>query len=268
MRRASKPSEALRDELGELIVAKGFAPNLFLLDNDGSLSVPDDFALPAPWNLPSRLFQFPIEVHRSEPGYPRTIGLRHTLLADHPFVQHVEAVLGMTLTREPVCNAFGYSSAELAQWWHAVDLVSAGHWRELMDTAEFTARECMFRAAGFALHSETNGDSGNRQTLREARGLLAWLGSQEPENRAASIRVMADPSAFSDGDGMRRPINSRGREASSEAEAWAVIHGIEDGWMTYDRRGYLQWSDLGQNRYAVDSGESFTERHGQCAFAF
>lgn len=268
MPRASKAHEETCDELGELIVAKGLAPNLFQLDNDRSLSLPDDFAVPAPWNLPSRTFQFPIEVHPVQPGRPRGIGLRHPLLADHPFVQHVEAVLGRTLPREPVCNAFGYSSAELAQWWHAVDLVSAGHWRELMETAEFTRRECMFRAAGFALRSERKGDSGNRQTLREARGLLAWLGSQEPENRAASIRVMAAPSAFSDAGAMRCPINSGGREVSSEAEAWATIHGIEDGWMTYDRRGYLQWSELGQKRYAVDSGESFTEKDGQRAFAF
>ena len=44
------------DELGDQIVAAGFAPNGFLLDINGALDVPRNFPLSAPWNLPSRLF--------------------------------------------------------------------------------------------------------------------------------------------------------------------------------------------------------------------
>src|SRR3546814_12151144 len=72
------------------IIAAGFAPNGFVLDINEALDVPRDFPLSAPWNLPSRLFQFPIEVIRAEQDEPRKIGLRHPLLAAHPFVQHVE----------------------------------------------------------------------------------------------------------------------------------------------------------------------------------
>ncbi|MGV1793626.1 hypothetical protein [Rhizobium sp. A37_96] len=50
------------DTLGARIVEKGFAPNLALLDINNSLSVPHGFELHEPWNLPSRLFRFPIEV--------------------------------------------------------------------------------------------------------------------------------------------------------------------------------------------------------------
>lgn len=259
------------DALGELILSKGLASNEYLLDLDSALGVLDDFELPAPWNLPSRMFQWPIETHPPRDGRPRNIGLLHPALAEHPYVKHVEAVLGLTIPREPAPNDCGYTKSEVAPWWHAVDLAAAGYWRELMETAEFTTRECMFRAAGLALHAlrnEKGGDSNNRHAIWEARGLLAWLSSQEPMNRAASIRVMAAPSPFSDGDGMRCPVNSGGRETSHEAEAWAYIHGIEDGWMTYDRRGYLQWSELGQKRYVACDGGSFTERDGQEAFAF
>lgn len=257
------------DALGELILSKGLATNAFLLDLDNGLKVPDDFELPAPWNLPSRMFQFPIETHPPENGHPRNIGLLHPALAEHPYVKHVEAALGITIPREPAMNDCGYTKADTATWWHAVDLACSGHWRELIETAEFTAPDCMLRAVGLALGSlGRKSDSNNRQALREARGLLAWLGSKEPECRSASIRVMDRPSPFHDGEGTRCPINSRCADRPYAAEAWAFIHGIEDGWMTYDRRGYLQWSELGQIRYFAGDGESFKEKSGQHAFAF
>ena len=59
------------DELGEQIIAAGFAANDYLLDMNGALNVPRGFPLPAPWNLPSRLFQFPIEVIKAEQDEPR-----------------------------------------------------------------------------------------------------------------------------------------------------------------------------------------------------
>lgn len=257
------------DALGELILSKGLATNAYLLNLDRGLMVPDDFDLPAPWNLPSRMFQFPIETHAPREDYERTIGLLHPALAGHPYVKHVEAVLGITIPREPAMNDCGYTAADTAPWWHAVDLACSGHWRELIETAEFTGPDCMFRAIGLALGSlGGKGCRNNRRALREARNLLAWLGSPEPENRASSIRVMDRPSPFSDGEGTRCPINRKGTEKCYADEAWAFIHGIEDGWMTYDRRGYLQWSELGQIRYFAGHGESFKEKSGQHAFAF
>ncbi|WP_161626319.1 hypothetical protein [Sphingobium ummariense] len=69
------------DTLGETLVESGFAPNLYLLDINHALSVPRDFPLPAPWNLPSRMFEYPIEVCSPDGDQPRKIGLRHPLLA-------------------------------------------------------------------------------------------------------------------------------------------------------------------------------------------
>src|SRR3546814_4257297 len=50
---------AQADQLGDQIIAAGFAPNGFVLDINGALDVPRDFPLSAPWNLPSRLFSSP-----------------------------------------------------------------------------------------------------------------------------------------------------------------------------------------------------------------
>lgn len=260
----------LPDELGGVLVAEGFAPNACLLDINNGLAVPHDFELPAPWNLPSRLFRFPIETHRPDGEYPRTIGLRHPLLADHPFVQHVEKVLGMTIPRKAACNRYGYSSADTARWWHAVDLVTAGMWRELIDTARFTDPASMFRAVAFGLaYSSHRKERSHDGYLigREGRTIMDALGATEPEDRAATIRLMAEPCPCTSADRRERwPVNPG--HGCAEDSAWAHIFGIEDGWMEYDRAGFLQWSALGRSRWEAGDSATFVEASGQGGFAF
>ena len=108
------------DTMGAALIRHGFVANDYLLSINGGLSVPRHIDLPPPWNLPSRMFQFPIEVGRDEDE--THIGLLHPSLADHPFVSHLESVLGITLDPEGAPNSHGYSKRETAQWWHAVDL--------------------------------------------------------------------------------------------------------------------------------------------------
>ena len=81
--------EAPRDELAETLVAAELVPNTYILDLNGSLTVPHTMELPAPWNLPSRLFRFPVVVTRRSEDGTRRIMLRHPQLAAHPFVQQV-----------------------------------------------------------------------------------------------------------------------------------------------------------------------------------
>src|SRR3546814_3272019 len=72
---------AQADQLGDQIIAAGFAPNGFVLDINEALDVPRDFPLSAPWNLPSRLFQFPrSEEHTSELQSLLSISLAVTCL--------------------------------------------------------------------------------------------------------------------------------------------------------------------------------------------
>ena len=256
-------------ELGAQIIAAGFAANDYHLDINGALDVPRGFELSAPWNLPSRLFQFPIEVIRAEQDEPRKIGLRHPLLASHPFVQHVESVLGIEIAPEGVQNRYGYSNREHGAWHHAVDLISAGLWRELLATQDYTTPRCIFKAVAYGCrysHHEDKKASGYINTA-EARQIMAEMGASEPEDRAALIRSISAPSPCQQDRGtVHWPINVLNKCA--EDEAWTFIIGIEDGWFQHDRSGHLQWSQQGRDRYAAGDSATYTEEGGQTAFAF
>lgn len=261
---------AQTDELGAAIVAAALAPNECLLDMNGTLSVPHGFALPAPWNLPSRLFQFPIEVIKPEGEEPRKIGLRNPGLAAHPFVQHVEKTLGIEIAREGVTNAYGYSDREKAAWWHAVDLISEGNWRELLDTQEFTTARCIFQAVIYGCRYSGRDDNNGRGHINtvEAREIMREMGACEPADRSGTIRKFSAPMGNKqDGGAEHWPINTA-HGVCAEDNAWAIIHGIEDGWFAHDRSGFLQWSQVGRDRYAAGESVSFTEASGQAAFAF
>ncbi|RSV12403.1 hypothetical protein CA235_17205 [Sphingomonas sp. ABOLF] len=258
------------DQLGETIVAKGFAPSLGVLDINGALCVPHTIELPAPWNLPSRLFRFPIEVCRPEGDEPRKVGLRHPLLASHPWVQHVAAELGETIDPQGAPNRYGYSSSRNGQYHHAVDLISAGLWRELIDTLDFTTPGSVFQAIGYGLRYSDHREDRKRNghiTTAEARTIMDELGATLPTDRAETIRQFMQPMPCnSEGKGKPRwPINGR---CGGEDAAWGFIFGIEDGWFEYDRSGHLEWSAFGRDRYAIGDSTTYTETSGQAAFAF
>lgn len=257
------------DALGELLVAKGFAPNLVVLDINHALDVPHGFALSAPWNLPSRLFRFPIEVCRPDGDQPRKIGLRHPLLADHPYVRHVEALLGFEIDRHGAPNRYGYTSAPTARWWHAVDLIGAGQWRELLETQDFTEPGCIMRAVAYGCRYSDHEDkkAAGYITTAEARAIMREMGATEPDDRRAIMRAFSEPQICrQDNASEHWPIN--GGPRCAEDLAWGFIIGIEDGWFKHDRSGYLQWSQVGRDRYAAGDSASFTESSGQAAFAF
>lgn len=257
------------DTLGAMLVEKGFAPNLALLDINNSLAVPHGFELPAPWSLPSRLFRFPIEVCCPDGDRPRRIGLRHPLLADHPYVRHIEAAIDFEIDRNGAPNRHGYSSGPTARWWHAVDLISAGKWRELLETQEFTEPGCIMNAVAFGCrysHHEDKRASGYLSTA-EAREIMREVGATEPDERGGTIRAFSAPMVCRPDKGSEHwPINT-GRLCAEDV-AWGMIFGIEDGWFRYDRSGHLQWSELGRERYAAGDSVTYTEASGQAAFAF
>ncbi len=112
------------DALGDLLLKKGLVPSRYVLDLNHALTLPVTMELPPPWNLPSRLFRFPIEVSEPIAGEGRRIGLMHPPLSEHPFVQHVAAELGRNLDPAGAPNAHGVSKQHDAMWWHAVDLIT------------------------------------------------------------------------------------------------------------------------------------------------
>jgi hypothetical protein len=255
------------DSLATRIVERGLAASTFLLDINRSLAVPRDFPLPYPWNLPSRLFQFPIEVSAAEGDGNLRIGLMHPLLAAHPFVQHVEAALGVTLDTDGATNACGVSKARTGQGWHAVDLVSAGQWRALLATREYTTAEDIARAVAYGLtYSRHDGKPTGYLSPPEARAIMAAIGAYEPASRRGMLAFSTPSACKSDTGAVHWPINHPG--LPRKVVAWALIHGIEGGWFAHDRSGFLHWTGQGRERHAAGEADTFTTATGQGAFAF
>lgn len=89
----------------------------------------------------------------------------------------------------------------------------------------------------------------------------------EPGERSAVIRAFSAPSVCRPDKGAEHwPINT-GRQRPEDA-TWGMIFGIEDGWFRYDRPGFLQWSELDQERYPAGKSATYTQASGQTAFAF
>jgi hypothetical protein len=255
------------DSLATQIVERGLAASAFLLDINRSLAVSRDFPLPYPWNLPSRLFQFPIEVSTDNGDGTCRIGLMHPLLAAHPFVQHVESALGLTLDAHGAPNAYGVSKARTCQWWHAVDLVSAGQWRALLDTREYTTAEDIARAVVYGLtYSRHDGKPTGYLTTLEARTIMDAIDAPGPASRRGMLAFSTPSACKTDTATVHWPINHPALPASEVA--WALIHGIEDGWFAHDRSGFLHWTDQGRERYAAGEADIFITATGQGAFAF
>jgi hypothetical protein len=211
-------------------------------------------------------FRGPLEVIRPEKGEPRKIGLMHPGLAEHPFVQHVEA-LGIEVAREGVANAYGYTER------------GKGHgsmpWILSAKACGRTDRDAALYRSGFDLSRRCLWVSALAPRKQGGQGLYhhwpspphhARMGPCEPDDRAAVIRQFcAQP--VQDSGSEFWPINI-GPGIVAEEQAWAVIHGIEDGWFAHDRAGFLQWTQLGRDRFTAGPATSYTEASGQAAFAF
>ena len=268
---ARSPTPApVRDELGELLIEKGLAASSYTLDSNRSLQVPYDMVLPAPWNLPSRLFRFPIEVGEVSADGGRRIGLMHPLLGEHPFVQRVAAAIGVSIDPTGAPNRHGVSKHNLAEWWHAVDLIGAGKWRELLETRHFTTEDAIARAVTLGLdHSNEGKKKGRGFNVGAARSVLAAIGAVPPADRLVCLRDLYPPSPCKQDTGRIHWAINPGRALGHADTAWGRIFGIEAGWFERDRSGFLQWSQMGRDLYGA--GGSMTcaaTGTGQLAFAF
>lgn len=238
-----KPKGPAPDPLGAQLIELGLVPNEFVLNLNSTLSPPHDMELPAPWNLPSRLFQFPIETY--EPRwkfdgtlFERTIGIIHPELKAHPFVQQVEQLLEIELTTDAT-NEHGYNKDGLGQWWHAVDLMSKGLWRELLDTAHFTTPEYIAQAVAFCVRYK------GRLSLKDARHVLQLQGDEPAYDLDAWLKLWHAPSPVE----KRYPVNDRiGHDDGRALTAWGMLHGIEHGLFKF-HGDFIAWSDKGLATY-------------------
>jgi hypothetical protein len=239
------------DAVGEALMQTGLVPNVFILDLNHTLTVPSDMEMPYPWNLPSRLFTFPIEVTDQAEDGTRRIGLLHPLLVEHPFVKHVETTLNIQLDRHGAPNEYGYSKAGLGMWWHAVDLITTGHWRDLLETAQFTTAERIAGAVAYGLtYCAHEGKKRNGHiSTAEAREIMLTLDAPEPAAPDSIIReCFVSPSLVKSEKGVESwPVNEIAQD--QYANAWGHIFGIEAGWFAYDRAGFLGWTKVGRDRF-------------------
>ncbi len=81
----SEMTEAIeRDEVGAKLLELGLCTAYELTHEKTHIAARDRASLPSPWNLPSRLIQYPLDMTAPHGDTPRRIALRHPALAGHP----------------------------------------------------------------------------------------------------------------------------------------------------------------------------------------
>jgi len=166
-------------------------------------------------------------------------------------VKHVETTLDVQLNRDGAPNEYGYSKAGLGMWWHAVDLITTGHWRDLLETAQFTTAEHIARAVAHGMTFSPQEDkkrNGYISTV-EAREIMAFLKIPEPAAQDSITReCFMSPSSVKSEKGVESwPVNEIAQ--GTYPNAWGHILGIEAGWFAYDRAGFLGWTKVGRDRF-------------------
>lgn len=224
--------------LGEILVDEGFVANQFLLDNNRSLQATAADLTEDPWNLPSRLMQFPLEVLKDKDGYH--IGLMHPLLAAHPFVKRVAAAIRPHRIEHNLASKWGGAVHARAMWWHAVDLI-APHWKDLLRTRRFTTDDDIVRAVTFALdHRGLDPE--------EAREILSLIPAPPPQDIWPEVQAIHEPSPVKpDRGAVYWPINHHSEDHI--AVAWLRVWGIEAGWFIFSRSNHLNWSERGRTMW-------------------
>lgn len=243
----------------------GVTESAWNLTNNGAITVPVEFALRGQWALPSRLFRFPIEV--TTDGHECfTLGLMHAELHSHPFVLELQAKLGQAIPPEGTANRHGWSKRTLGEWWHAVDLMCSRHWKALLETRQFTTRADLLKAVAHALRYGGRKTSGMTPAI--ARAILAELNAQPPTYRASTLASFYEPSACrSDRKRITWPVNTVAQLPPTQ-EPWAILIGLEEGWLDFDRSGHLQWSPKGREHYAAQTATTCLEPNGQYTLVF
>ncbi len=229
--------------LEKALIDTGLAANSHLLDLGHLLAVPYDFRPPAPWSLPSRLFRAPIEVGDLTDDGHRTIGLMHPDLGEHPYVQHVEQVLGVQLRTVGAPDRNGVSNVTNAAWFHAGDLMTTAHWRGLLASARFTTSDRIAQAISQNLRVR------GQLSLAAARETLHLIGAAPPSSRRAVLSAFRAPFSLKLARGATGwPVNLL-KHGDKRLHAWAMVIAIEEGWFAYGRSGHIECTRAGRDKF-------------------
>lgn len=263
------PKPPIAQPLAERLVALGLTPNGYMLEANGTIQVPRDFPLAAPFDLPSRLFRFPVEYRQASAKAPEALGLLHPLLVDHPYVIHMQQQLGAAIPPGGAPNDHGYSRTRGAAWWHACDLGHAWRWTDLLATRHFTSDDAITRAVVWSVKYQGPKLKGSgRDRMAELRHVLRQVGAVEPSDRLGLLRQFMRPCEYTYEGREHCPINiTPPLHGQPDREAWGMMLGVEAGWFAWDRNGHLQWTPAGRD--AFGTGDSVrVEASGQHAFTF
>lgn len=211
------------DPLAERIVAAGLASNDYLLWLNQSLNIEAG-------DLPSRLFHWPVEFVRSDraEGESRIL-LRHPNFASFPFVGEIESKVGVRPAWEAL-DEFGRDRGKNWRYFHAVDLLTDEHWRDLIVTRNFACDWSIM--LGLCYHAQYGGLNNDN-----TRAVLHEIGSSEPADKSA---------AFLNSDRVTITNCQQGKfvglDSRDHASIWGVVHGLESKKFKRDRNGYLRFS--------------------------
>lgn len=217
------------------ILAAGFVENEYHLDLNHALQDP------APRYPRSRMFKWPISVDR----YEDRLTICHPAIAMEAFPARVMATLRVAFEIEPD-PAAGLNTP----WHHAVDLATDRDWRDLLATRDYTTTRAIMRGTVIGiLHGGLS--------AANARAILAEIvpDDVEPDDRSAHalshwggfIRPGFIDTGVSNGKAPtgngRWSINLHSRR-DPIGEAWAAIHGAEDGWFKREKSGGYHWMSV------------------------
>lgn len=244
------PEPRPADAMVELLESKGLG-NGWLLANNRTLGGWGECK-----EIPSRLFQFPIEfVERDRLGSDFSVlYLNHELIGEHPLVQRVQELIGQAIPWCPV-DEFGRDRGAKWRYFHALDLATNDRFSILMDSLEYTDADAMAGGMDYALRY-------GHLSPGRARTALITMGLEEPADRSAAALdagVLNPSPIYMDDKGKptKKPrfgMNAGGRRDQFPAHAltWAFLHGLEDGWFTHDRAGFLTMTPAGIERLGVE----------------
>ena len=124
--------------------------------------------------------------------------------------------------------------------------------KELLATERFTTPDAIAGAVSFGLTYA--GEKGKpRLTTHDARKIMAHLQIPEPGDKRSLLTHFLRPASLKDEKRAERwPINT-GAGAASDV-AWAHIAGIENGWFSPDRIGFLNWTPKGRDKFSAVVG--------------
>lgn len=136
---------------------------------------------PAPWNAPSRLFQFPCSLKLPKDGEPALL-IWSERIAEHPYVREIAEVTGLQPRMVEGEEGWGFSQKN-GTYHHAVDLIAAGRWLLLLELKDFSEAEAIRCAVDYGL------DYGHI-TAADARVILQAIGLDEPTEPTTAVHAL------------------------------------------------------------------------------